>query len=60
MQVMRGACNDPAEVGLWRLALKTVGRTLLVFTVPYLAAYYAVIGAWQGIHMLMLWMAGVR
>jgi len=45
------------EVSLWRLALKTIARTMLAFTLPYLVAYYTVIGAWQGLRTLLLWLA---
>ncbi len=48
------------EVSLWRLALKTVARTMLAFTLPYLVAYYTVIGAWQGSRTLLLWIAGIH
>jgi len=37
----------------WRLAASTVGRTLLWFTLPYLLAYYSVMGAWQGLRALL-------
>jgi hypothetical protein len=53
------AYNDK-ETSLWRLAMTTVARTVLLFTLPYLLAYYSVIGAWQGIRMLMLWLDGAR
>jgi len=46
------------QVSLWRLALKTVARSMLAFTLPYLVAYYTVIGAWQGSRALLLWIAG--
>jgi hypothetical protein len=48
------------QVSLWRLALKTVARTMLAFTLPYLVAYYTVIGAWQGSRTLLLWIAGTH
>jgi hypothetical protein len=38
----------------------TVARTVLAFTLPYLAAYYSVIGAWQAFHTLTLWLGGAR
>jgi hypothetical protein len=57
---MRSTSDDPMEVSLWRLALKTVGRTILAFTLPYLVAYYTVIGAWQGSRTLLLWIAGTH
>jgi hypothetical protein len=57
---MRGTSDDPMEVSLWRLALKTVGRTILAFTLPYLVAYYTVVGAWQGSRTLLLWIAGAH
>jgi hypothetical protein len=60
MFLMRGATNDSMEVSLWRLALKTVARTILAFTLPYLVAYYTVIGAWQGSRTLLLWVAGTN
>jgi hypothetical protein len=58
MPVMRGTSDESVEVSLWRLALKTVARTMLAFTLPYLVAYYTVIGAWQGSRTLLLWIAG--
>ena len=58
MSLMRGTPNNALEVSLWRLAVKTVARTILAFTLPYLVAYYTVIGAWQGSRTLLLWMAG--
>jgi hypothetical protein len=60
MSNMRGMSDAPMEVSLWRLALKTVARTMLAFTIPYLVAYYTVIGAWQGSRTLMLWIAGIH
>ncbi len=44
------------DVGLWRLTMTTVGRTLLAFMVPYFVAYYGTVGAWQGIQVLTLWL----
>jgi hypothetical protein len=55
---MGGRSDESMEVSLWRLALKTVARTMLAFTLPYLVAYYTVIGAWQGSRTLLLWIAG--
>jgi len=60
MSIMRGKSDDALEVSLWRLALKTVARTMLTFTIPYLVAYYTVIGAWQGSRTLLLWIAGTH
>lgn len=60
MSLMRGMSDGAVEVSLWRLALKTVARTMLAFTLPYLVAYYTVIGAWQGSRTLLLWMAGTH
>jgi hypothetical protein len=60
MPVMRGTSDASMEVSLWRLALKTVARTMLAFTLPYLVAYYSVIGTWQGSRTLLLWIAGIR
>jgi hypothetical protein len=57
---MRGRSDESIEVSLWRLALKTVARTMLAFTLPYLVAYYTVIGAWQGSRTLLLWLAGTH
>ena len=56
---MSSAYNDK-ETSLWRLAMATVARTVLLFTLPYLLAYYSVIGAWHGVRMLMLWLDGAR
>jgi hypothetical protein len=39
--------QDRQNICLWRLALSTIARTLLAFTLPYLVSYYCVIGAWQ-------------
>jgi hypothetical protein len=60
MSLMRGTPDESMEVSLWRLALKTVARTMLAFTLPYLVAYYTVIGAWQGSRTLLLWIAGTH
>ena len=60
MSIMRATSDDSLQVSLWRLALKTVARTLLAFTLPYLLAYYTVIAAWQGSRTLLLWMAGTQ
>jgi hypothetical protein len=57
---MRSAYDNHENICLWRLAMTTIGRTVLLFTLPYLVAYYSVIGAWQGIHMLMLWVHATR
>jgi hypothetical protein len=59
MQGVSSAYNEK-ETSLWRLAMATVARTVLLFTLPYLLAYYSVIGAWQGVRMLMLWLNGAR
>jgi hypothetical protein len=48
------------NASLWRLAMVTVARTVLGFTLPYLVAYYSVVGIWQGIRMLMQWMDAAR
>lgn len=40
------------NIGMWRLALSTVLRTMLYFTLPYLASYYFVIGLWRIIQLL--------
>jgi len=45
--------RETYEQPLWRLAASTIVRTLLAFTLPYLIAYYCVIGAWQGIRALL-------
>ena len=60
MSLMRGMSDESVEVSLWRLALKTIARTMLAFTLPYLVAYYTVIGAWQGSRTLLLWIAGAH
>ena len=60
MSLMRGMSDESVEVSLWRLALKTIARTMLAFTLPYLVAYYTVIGAWQGSRTLLLWIAGTH
>jgi hypothetical protein len=57
---MRGMSDESVEVSLWRVALKTIARTMLAFTLPYLVAYYTVIGAWQGSRTLLLWIAGTH
>lgn len=44
------------DVGLWRIAMNTVARTLLAFVVPYFVAYYGTVGAWRGIQLFTLWM----
>jgi hypothetical protein len=56
MRFVSSIYQDPQNICLWRLALSTIVRTLLAFTLPYLVSYYCVIGAWQGIRMLLLWM----
>jgi len=60
MSLMRGMSDESVEVSLWRVALKTIARTMLAFTLPYLVAYYTVIGAWQGSRTLLLWIAGAH
>jgi hypothetical protein len=60
MSLMRGMSDESVEVSLWRVALKTIARTMLAFTLPYLVAYYTVIGAWQGSRTLLLWIAGTH
>jgi hypothetical protein len=60
MSLMRGMSDESVEVSLWRLALKTIARTMLAFTLPYLVAYYTVIGAWQGSRTLLLWITGTH
>jgi len=56
MQLVPPAFEN-SDVSLWRLAAKTIARTLLWFTLPYLLAYYTVVGAWQGIRSLLLMLA---
>jgi hypothetical protein len=51
--LVRTFSGQSEHLSLWRLAASTIARTLLWFTVPYLLAYYAVMGAWQGIHALL-------
>ena len=60
MSLMRGTPDQSMQVSLWRLALKTIARTMLAFTLPYLVAYYTVIGAWQGSRTLLLWITGTH
>jgi len=52
---MRFVHGNPgnSELSLWRLAAQTIARTLLWFTLPYLLAYYTVIGAWEAVHGLL-------
>ena len=56
---MSSSYDDKDNVSLWRLAMSTIARTVLAFTLPYLVAYYSVVGAWQGIRLLMQW-SGAR
>ncbi len=60
MLLVSSETDENAAVGLWRIAAMTVARTVLAFTLPYLAAYYSVIGAWQAFHTLTLWLGGAR
>ncbi len=60
MWLVSSADVENSEVGLWRIAAMAVGRIVLAFTLPYLAAYYSVIGAWQAFHTLALWLDGTR
>jgi hypothetical protein len=60
MRIVSSAYDDNEITCLWRLAVSTIARTVLAFVLPYFVAYYCVIGAWQGIHMLMLWIDGTR
>ena len=60
MQIVRSASYENEGLGLWRVAAVTVGRTVLAFALPYFVAYYSVVGAWQGLHTLMLWLSGSR
>jgi hypothetical protein len=60
MQFVKSTSHDRENPDLLRLALTTVARTLLSFTLPYIVAYYCVIGAWQGIHLFLLWMNAAR
>ena len=46
--------EQPENVSLWRIAARTATHTALWFTVPYLVAYYSVMGTWQGIRALLL------
>jgi hypothetical protein len=55
MPTVNSALNENDSVCLWRLAMSTIARTVLAFAIPYLVAYYSVIGSWQGIHMLLRW-----
>lgn len=49
---------EPIEnVSLWRVALRTIVHTSLWFMIPYLVAYYSVMGAWQGLRALLLLLA---
>ena len=45
MRKTRDAGQQPRN--LLSLAAATIARTVLSFTVPYLLAYYGVIGAWE-------------
>jgi hypothetical protein len=58
--VVSRSCENNQDVGLWRIAMSTVARTLLAFTVPYIVGYYSVMGAWQGFQLLRLWVDGPR
>ena len=60
MRNMRSTYDEHVPICLWRVALTTIARTTLAFALPYFVAYYSIIGAWQGIHLLMLWMDGTR
>jgi hypothetical protein len=60
MPVMRSTFHNDDEIPMWRLAAATVTRTVLAFTLPYLVAYYTVIGAWRGIHLVTLWLTARR
>ncbi len=55
MWLVSSALEQSADVGLWRLAAKTVARTVLAFALPYFAAYYSVIGAWRGLRAVLIW-----
>jgi hypothetical protein len=44
--------SERENPALWRLALSTVARTVLYFTLPYIVSYYCVIGIWRVIQML--------
>lgn len=41
-------------ISLWRVAARTILYTSFWFMIPYLVAYYSVMGAWQAIRALML------
>ena len=57
MQIMMRSYADKQDISLWRLAATTVARTVLAFALPYFVAYYSVMGAWQSVRALMLWIA---
>ena len=46
--------SEIAETPLWRIAARTVIHTSLWFMIPYLVAYYSVMGAWAGLRVLIL------
>ena len=49
--------SETTETSLWRIAARTVIHTSLWFMIPYLVAYYSVMGAWTGLRALILLLA---
>jgi hypothetical protein len=60
MPIVNSALKENDNICLWRLAVSTVVRTALSFAIPYVVAYYSVVGSWQGIHVLMQWFDAAR
>ncbi len=53
----QSGADRTTDTSLWRLAARTVVHTALWFMIPYLVAYYSVMGAWQGLRALLLLLA---